>query len=329
MELIKEIKSNKEIELKKHNIEIIKYLGSGAFSDTYLAIYNNNLAAIKIPHPKYNKARKLHELEYEIRLLNKFKHSDHIINLLGYNIEPDKSFLAFEPLDNTLYNFIKNFKKNGDKIPFNVIILILENILLGLIELKQNKILHADLKPENILLSENKVKIIDLGNSIEEEAFSNYDQSVQTRHYRPPEFILEAKYDFSADMWAFGCIVYELLTGEVLFSPTKDNMSTNCHHIGMFIKTFGDIPAELLNSGEKTENYFVRDDKISGWKYKYSYIMGKQISIYNLLYKIWNIPKKEAKIWSDFLNPIFEYNIIKRITPEEALRRLYKIWSNY
>ena len=37
--------------------------------------------------------------------------------------------------------------------------------------------------------------------------------------YRCPEVILGAEYDTSADMWSLACIVFELLTGDLLFDP--------------------------------------------------------------------------------------------------------------
>ena len=62
-----------------------------------------------------------------------------------------------------------------------------------------------------------KVKVVDLGNAC--WTFKHFTDDIQTRQYRSPEVIVGAKYHTSADMWSLGCIVFELLTGDLLFDP--------------------------------------------------------------------------------------------------------------
>lgn len=62
-----------------------------------------------------------------------------------------------------------------------------------------------------------RVKIADLGNSC--WTHKHFTMDIQTRQYRSPEVILGQKYDTSTDLWSFGCIIFELLTGDFLFDP--------------------------------------------------------------------------------------------------------------
>lgn len=81
-------------------------------------------------------------------------------------------------------------------------------------------ICHRDLKPENILLKKGIVKIADLGTSkVLDLNFTRMNTPyVVSRYYRAPELILGSQwYDFSIDMWATGCILFELLTLTPLF----------------------------------------------------------------------------------------------------------------
>ena len=86
---------------------------------------------------------------------------------------------------------------------------------------------HRDLKPENILLKDNIVKIADLG------AAKVLDTSVKrmntpyvvSRYYRAPELILGSHlYDTSIDVWATGCILFELLARTPLFPGDTEGL---------------------------------------------------------------------------------------------------------
>jgi serine/threonine-protein kinase SRPK3 len=60
-------------------------------------------------------------------------------------------------------------------------------------------------------------KIVDFGNAV--RANDEIMEEIQTREYRAPEVIIGTGYSFSADMWSFACLVFELATGDTLFAP--------------------------------------------------------------------------------------------------------------
>jgi serine/threonine protein kinase len=62
-----------------------------------------------------------------------------------------------------------------------------------------------------------KCKIVDFGNACWADQQSAGE--IQTRQYRAPEVIIGSGYSYSADMWSFACLVFELATGDMLFSP--------------------------------------------------------------------------------------------------------------
>jgi serine/threonine protein kinase len=85
---------------------------------------------------------------------------------------------------------------------------------------------HRDLKPENILLKDQDIRICDVGSSkILEQVTKLNTPYVVSRYYRAPELILACnKYDFSIDIWAVGCILFELLVKTPMFPGDSEGI---------------------------------------------------------------------------------------------------------
>ncbi len=81
-----------------------------------------------------------------------------------------------------------------------------------------------------------EVKVIDLGSSCYvTDQLSSY---VQSRSYRAPEVILGLPYDQKVDIWSLGCILAELLTGNVLFQA-RAPLNTACNAVRQLVDTPG------------------------------------------------------------------------------------------
>ena len=79
-------------------------------------------------------------------------------------------------------------------------------------------IFHRDVKPENILISNDQIKLADFGSCRNISSRPPYTEYIATRWYRSPECILaEGLYDFKMDIWAVGCVLFEMLTKDPLF----------------------------------------------------------------------------------------------------------------
>ena len=93
-------------------------------------------------------------------------------------------------------------------------------ILTGLAEIHNNGILHRDLAPSNILINKKGViKIADFGLSrFIASPGREMTKGVVTKYYRAPEiFFMATYYSFSLDIWSAGCILAEMLLGQILF----------------------------------------------------------------------------------------------------------------
>ena len=87
------------------------------------------------------------------------------------------------------------------------------------------QIIHRDLKPENLLVSKSGVlKIADFGFARTLEGTgAKYTDYVSTRWYRAPELVVgDREYGKAVDIWAIGCMLWELLEGHPLFPGDSD-----------------------------------------------------------------------------------------------------------
>lgn len=92
--------------------------------------------------------------------------------------------------------------------------------------LHENGFIHRDIKPENILLKSNEklLKIGDFGAACQVTDGKPYAYYVATRWYRSPECLLTAGwYGTKMDIWATGCVLYEISTGQPLFDGQDEN----------------------------------------------------------------------------------------------------------
>lgn len=101
------------------------------------------------------------------------------------------------------------------------------------------------------------VKIVDLGNAC--WTYKHFTEDIQTRQYRAPEVLVGAGYDTSADMWSLGCMVFELLTGDLMFDPRAGkSWNREEDHLALIIELLGNFPRGLLMEGRMAPEYFNR-----------------------------------------------------------------------
>ncbi|XP_072351261.1 cyclin-dependent kinase-like 2 [Scyliorhinus torazame] len=157
----------------------------------------------------------------EIRLLKQLRH-ENLVNLLEVCKRKKRWYLVFEFVDHTVLDDLEQFP-NG--LEYDKVRKYLIQILRGMAFCHSHNIIHRDIKPENILVSHSgAVKLCDFGFARTLAAPGEiYTDYVATRWYRPPELLVgDTKYGKSVDVWAIGCLVTEMLTGEPLFPGDSD-----------------------------------------------------------------------------------------------------------
>ena len=118
--------------------------------------------------------------------------------------------------------FLKLGIKTGKYIPEEKIWKFFIQICLGLNYIHSKKILHRDLKSMNIfLMKDDQVRIGDLGVAkvLNQNSFAK--TFVGTPYYLSPEICEEKPYNEKSDVWALGCILYEMATYKHPFNATN------------------------------------------------------------------------------------------------------------
>ena len=176
----------------------------------------------------------------ELRSLKSMGRHDNIVTLreLILDKETHNLHFVFEFLPCNLHQAIKKATTSGGFSDARVVDMS-TGLLSGLAHMHARGFMHRDLKPENILCDEAAIclKIADLGLAREIRSRPPYTAYVATRWYRAPELVLgSVTYSSPVDVWAMGCIIYELLTLQPLLpgSSDIDMASRMCSIIGTF-----------------------------------------------------------------------------------------------
>ena len=104
--------------------------------------------------------------------------------------------------------------KNGP-LPLQTALLYGSQITAALVEAHGKGIIHRDLKPGNIMIGKSGVKVLDFGlaRSGQDETVTASHMIIGTPAYMAPEQREGKPADARTDIYAFGCVLYEMLTG--------------------------------------------------------------------------------------------------------------------
>ena len=187
-------------------------------------------------------------LEYksEAKLLSSIK-SNYVVKYFDSFIDNHNLNILMEYCDGgDLYQYLEKNKKKKIKLKEKTIWQIFIQMLIGLNSIHKKKILHRDIKSQNIFLTKNlDIKIGDLGVS-KKLIQTNFAKTfIGTPYYLSPEICMEKPYNDKSDVWAIGCILYELCTFNYPFNA----------------KSQGALLLKILNSQpEKIDNNYYSKD---------------------------------------------------------------------
>jgi predicted Ser/Thr protein kinase len=224
--------------------ELLKLVGEGRMGQVYQALQPRleRVVAVKIIRPELVADERSRErFRREMRIAASIDHPS-IIPVYEVDEADDTMFAAMRWVDGT--DLGRLLAERGRLDPTQAV-RILGRVAAALEAAHGVGLFHRDLKPSNVLLEGDRVYLTDfglaaVGDGAAGEGLSTLIGSVE---YAAPELLDDAPPDSRTDVYALGCVLYEMLTGSVPFPPESLAISPGA------VGAHDPVPASELRDG--------------------------------------------------------------------------------
>jgi len=286
-------------------------LGEGGMGQVFRAVDTRlgRAVAVKTAHERFG-AR----FEREARVISSLNHPN-ICTV--YDVGPN--YLVMELVEGeTMAARLKH-----GPLPVKTALLYGSQIAAALAEAHGQAIIHRDLKPGNIMIAKSGVKVLDFGlaKSGADETVTSSQMVMGTPAYMAPEQREGKPADARTDIYAFGCVLYEMLTGGRLTAQRRRIPSRRLEKIvnrcleedpGCRWQTAAELERELAKAAAST----------SPWKAvaAAAAIVAVLASVYAYLHRPPKLTDKDTIVLADFDNktgdPVFDETLRQGLAVE-------------
>ncbi|WCJ34446.1 G-type lectin S-receptor-like serine/threonine-protein kinase At4g27290 [Euphorbia peplus] len=194
-------------------------LGEGGFGPVYKGVLEDG-QEIAVKRLSRSSGQGLHEFKNEVILIAKLQHRN-LVKLLGCCIQGDEKLLVYEFMPNKSLDFFIFNETTSNQLVWSTRYKIISGIAKGLLYLHQDsrlRIIHRDLKASNVLLdNQMNPKISDFGLArtfCGDQTEGSTKRVVGTYGYMAPEYASDGLFSVKSDVFSFGVLMIEIISGK-------------------------------------------------------------------------------------------------------------------
>ncbi|KOB73154.1 NIMA-related kinase 8, partial [Operophtera brumata] len=202
---------------EKFNLSVLKTVGKGTYGNVFLCEKRDNNQLTIVKDIELCIKVKNHKLDIanEVKILSAIKHPN-VIRFYDCYYTDNHVMISMEyatsgNLAEYMYQKCPKFIKQQE------ILFFFSQVLLGVNYIHNLDIIHRDLKAENILLTGKFGVLVKIGDFGVSKIAKKTCTVIGTPYYLAPELCEGKPYDSKSDVWALGCLLYEMCTHKRAF----------------------------------------------------------------------------------------------------------------